>query len=102
MSAATDTCEIHLEERSMTDETPAPRTDPNQEAEDSLAGARAYFEEALKSGDPDDRWKAMTSLEIATQGHSLAQLTSRIQALEELVHVLLSDQPDDLQQQIRA
>lgn len=86
----------------MTEHERTSETDPKLQAEDQLLGAQAYFEEALHSGAEDGRWKAMTSLEIATQGRNLVQLANRVQALEEMMSVLLESRGEDLAIQIGA
>jgi hypothetical protein len=97
-----DTFHLHHEERAMTEEERTRETDPKLEAEDQLLGAQAYLEETLHSGGEDERWKAMTSLEIATQGRNLAHLASRVQALEEMVRVLLESRREDIATQLGA
>jgi hypothetical protein len=86
----------------MTDERATPQVDLEQQAIDILLAAQNHLEDALLRNEQDEMWKAIASVNTATQGLKIAQLTSRVQALEGIVQVLLKEQSDDLQQQVVA
>jgi hypothetical protein len=88
------------EETPMTDEKAPPQVDLEQQAIDILLAAQNHLEDALLRNEQDEMWKAIASVNTATQGLKIAQLISRVQALEGIVQVLLKEQSDDLQQQV--